>query len=255
MRQTRTRQGCAAECPARNQSCLKCGGIGHFAKQCLKRANNEERAVLPQKRIRVVCEELETDQEDDYIFYAMGKNTFLFKVGAVDIPMVIDSGAAANIISQKVWEQMKQHKAQVWGMSTEVDRKFTCCASNKPMQISGSFMAEVEGGGRKVTAKFYVAKDGQQCLLGDQTAKLLQVLKVGFDIGNVLPTAPSEFPKFKGIIVEIPINNQVQPVQQAYRRVPYALEDKIAEKLRTLLKQGIIEKVTGSSPWVSPIIG
>lgn len=139
-------------------------------------------------------------------------------------------------------------------MSTEVDRRFTCYASNHPMEMSGSFMAVVEGGGRKVDAKFYVAKNGQQCLLGDLTAKALQVLKVGFNIGCISKTARSEFAKFKNVVVEIPIDGRVQPVQQAYRRVPYALEDKIDEKLRMLLDQGIIEKVEGPSPWVSPIV-
>lgn len=241
-------------CAARDKSCLKCGGTGHFAKQCLKRVNNEERAVVPPKRIRAVCEELEADNDDEYIFYAMGKNTFLFKVGGVEIPMVIDSGAAANIISQKVWEQMKQLKVQVWQMSTAIDRNFICYASKKPMEITGSFVAEVEGGGKKIDAKFYVAKEGQQCLLGDQSAKLLQVLRVGFDIAHVSQSSGSEFPKFKGVTVEIPVDNQVQPVQQPYRRVPYALEEKIDEKLRMLLQQGIIEKVKGPSPWVSPIV-
>lgn len=241
-------------CPAKDKSCLKCGGTGHFAKQCRKRANNEERTVVPPKRIRAVFEDLETEKEEDYIFYAMGKNTFLFKVGGVEIPMIIDSGAAANIISLKVWEQMKQLKVHVRQMSTEIDRHFTCYASNKPMVIMGSFDAEIEGGGRKVDAKFYVAKEGQQCLLGDQTAKLLHVLKVGFDIGNISQASKAEFPKFKGVTVEIPIDNQVQPVQQAYRRVPYALEEKVDEKIRLLLDQGIIEKVNGPSPWVSPIV-
>lgn len=244
----------AEVCPARNKKCLKCGGNGHFAKQCMKRANNEERAVIPAKRIRAVYEDLDAEQNDDYIFYAMGKNTFLFKVGEVEIPMIIDSGAAANIISQKVWEQMKQLRATVSEMSTEIDRSFMCYASNKPMAITGSFVAEIEGGRRKVKAKFYVAKSGQQCLLGDETAKALQVLKVGFDIGHVSIDTQSEFPKFKDVIVEIPIDDSAQPVQQAYRRVPYALEDKIDEKLRMLLKQGIIEKVTGPSPWVSPMV-
>lgn len=246
----------ADNCPAKNESCLRCGGEGHFAKQCKKRPNNEQRVrvAVPPKRIRAVYEDSEQENADNYIFYAMGKNTFMFKVGGVDIPMVIDSGAAANIVSQKVWEQMKQMKVQVWDMSTEIDKNFTGYASDKPMEITGSFMAEIEGGGRKLDAKFYVSKDGQQCLLGDLTAKALHVLKVGFDVDNVSEISQAEFPKFKGVTVEIPIDDSVQPVQQAYRRVPYALEDKIDEKLQTLLAQGIIEKVTGPSPWVSPIV-
>lgn len=149
---------------------------------------------------------------------------------------------------------MKEAGVQVWNMTQEVDRNFTCYASETPMKIVGSFMSTIEGGGRQTAAQFYVAEKGQQCLLGDDTAKVLKVLKVGFDIGNIANEPAKEFPKFKGVVVEIPIDQAIQPVQQAYRRAPYALEDKVEEKLRVLLAQGIIEKVRGPSPWVSPMV-
>ncbi|XP_062538648.1 uncharacterized protein LOC134206921 [Armigeres subalbatus] len=184
----------------------------------------------------------------------MGNNTFRFMVGGVEIPLTIDSGAAANIINKETWDEMKEAGVHVWGMTSKIDKQFTCYASETPMQIVGSFMSTIEGGGRKTDAQFYVAEKGQQCLLGDDTAKRLQVLKVGFDIGNISTGPAKEFPKFKGIVVEIPIDQSIQPVQQAYRRAPYALEDKVEEKLRVLLAQGIIERVKGPSPWVSPMV-
>ncbi|XP_062710814.1 uncharacterized protein K02A2.6-like [Aedes albopictus] len=59
------------------------------------------------KRIRAVIEETEKDQTE-YIFYAMGKNVFMFMIGGVKVPMTIDSGADANIINREIWEQMKE---------------------------------------------------------------------------------------------------------------------------------------------------
>lgn len=56
------------------------------------------------------------------------------------------------------------------------------------------------------------------------------------------------------MVVEIPINPEIQPVQQPYRRPPIALEQKIEEKLHSLLQQDIIERVNGPSPWVSPMV-
>lgn len=244
----------ADSCPAKGAACLKCKGIGHFAKQCLKRVNYNSQYPNSTKRIRIVHGDDTQDKDNEYIFYAMGENTFMFEVGGVQVPMVIDSGAAANIVSQTTWEKMKQMKVSVWDMSTDIDKNFTCYASNEPLYMSGSFMAMIQGGERNLAAKFYVAKAGQQNLLGDQTAKALQVLKVGFDIGNISKSPQVEFPKFKGVTVEIPIDETVQPVQQAFRRAPYALEDKVNDKLQMLQKEGIIERVSGPSPWVSPMV-
>ncbi|XP_062698180.1 uncharacterized protein LOC134284037 [Aedes albopictus] len=172
------------------------------------------------KRIRAVQEETEAKQSKDFVFYAMGRNVFTFIVGGVEIPMTIDSGPDANIITKEIWEQMKQ-----------------AGAVNNTVQ-----------------AKFYVVEDGQRCLLGDKTAKDLQVLKVGFDIASVDSNRCKPFPKIRGVKVEIPIDEQVPPVQQPYRRPPIALEEKIETKLRSLLELDIIERAPGPSPWVSPMV-
>lgn len=196
----------------------------------------------------------ENNKDSDYVFYAMGNNTFSFSVGGVEIPMVIDSGAAANIITQSTWTEMKRQGAVVQNMTTQIDRSLTCYGSDEPMEMVGCFTASVAGGGHQTEAQFYVAKKGQQCLLGDETAKLLRVLKVGFDVGRISGDSTMEFPKMKNVVVEIPVDQNVQPVRQSYRRVPYALEDKVEEKLDMLLAQGIIERVQEPSPWVSPLV-
>ncbi|XP_055527914.1 uncharacterized protein K02A2.6-like [Wyeomyia smithii] len=56
------------------------------------------------------------------------------------------------------------------------------------------------------------------------------------------------------MVLEIPIDRSVQPIQQVYRRAPIALEERIHEKLKYLLEMDVIEKVKGPSPWVSPLV-
>lgn len=114
----------------------------------------------------------------------------------------------------------------------------------------GKFTAEIQAGKNKTYAVFYIANNGSQCLLGDETAKELNVLKIGYNDS----VRASTFPKIKGIVVEIPIDPSVKPIQQLYRRVPFALEPKIADKLQYLLDQDIIECVNEPSAWVSPIV-
>lgn len=248
----------SSDCPVKQTKCAICGKIGHWAKRCysndgLKRRLDNQPSYPKAKRIRAVVEESEKEQSKDYVFYAMGGNVFTFKVGGVQVPMTIDSGSDANIITKEVWEQLKQANVNAMDMTTNTDRSLIGYASKQPMKIAGTFSAEVEAGENKAVAKFYVVEGGQRCLLGDHTATALNVLKVGFDV-DAVETNPKTFPKIRGVVIEIPIDQDVQPVQQAYRRPPIALEPKIEEKLRCLLEMDIIEPALRPSPWISPVV-
>lgn len=250
------------ECPARQTKCAICGKMGHWAKRCYSSRGGTKRRMYdppanpapPVKRIRAVEEESDKRNAKDYVFYAMGRNLFTFRVGGVEIPMTIDSGADANIIPKSIWDELKEAGVNASNMSTVVDRSLLAYASKDPMKIVGMFNAEIEAAESKATATFYVVQDGQRCLLGDQTAKELKVLKVGFDVGAIEAKQINPFPKIRDVVVEIPIDSNVQPVQQPYRRPPIALEKKIEDKLRSLLERDIIEPAPGPSPWVSPVV-
>ncbi|XP_063626451.1 uncharacterized protein K02A2.6-like [Cydia splendana] len=56
------------------------------------------------------------------------------------------------------------------------------------------------------------------------------------------------------LLVEIPIDQNVQPVSQPYRRIPLPLEQKVENKIQDLLARDIIEEVNGPSRWVSPMV-
>lgn len=238
-------------CRARNSKCMKCGEKGHYANRCMKRASSSYDGFKP-KRVRLV-EDDRSDKWNDEIFYAMGKNTFEFIVGGVKIPMIIDSGADANVITAETWRKVNNEGMKFTAYAEEVDRNLTAYATNKPMKMAGMFRTTIKAGSKEVKATFYIVDQGQRNLLGDKTAKELEVLKVGFDIAST-ELSPTSFPKIKGVIVEIPINGAIQPIQQGYRRAPIALEGRIHDKLKALLDKDIIEKVDGPSAWVSPMV-
>ncbi|KXJ69423.1 hypothetical protein RP20_CCG027114 [Aedes albopictus] len=232
--------------------------MGHFINRCLKRTTTEFPVAgpPPPKRIRCVSEDEKDGFGQEKVFYAMGRNTFEFIVGGIRIPMIIDSGADANIIDEETWMRAKEMGMQIKEFSEQVDRKLIGYATKQPMTMKGMFRAEIQAAENVVNAKFYIVQQGKYNLLGDSTAKELKVLQVGFDVGlvNNQTTKPIPFPKIKGVLVEIPINKAVQPVQQGYCRAPIALEDKIYGKLKDLLEMDAIEKVNGPSPWVTPVV-
>ena len=60
--------------------------------------------------------------------------------------------------------------------------------------------------------------------------------------------------KLKDFEVKLHVDPSVQPVIQPERRIPFHLRKKVDAELDKLEKQGIIEPVTGPTPWVSPIV-
>ena len=119
------------------------------------------------------------------------------------------------------------------------------------MEVLGSFETNITVGAKTETAKFYVVKNGSKNLLGKTTSKSLGVLKLGLGINKI---SDGTFPKFKDVVITIPIDKSIKPVCQPYRRVPILLESKINEKIQELIRMDIIEPVNGPSSWVSPMV-
>ena len=78
---------------------------------------------------------------------------------------------------------------------------------------------------------------------------------------NFRATREAEFPEvFTGIgylknyQAKIHVDLAIRPVAQKPRPVPFALQQKVTDKLRELIEDDIIEPVQGPTPWVSPIV-
>lgn len=125
--------------------------------------------------------------------------------------------------------------------------------SQQPLDVVGTFEAEVNVGLRSTLAEFFVVKGGQKDILGDSTAKKLGVLKVGLDVNSVdLKCKP--FSKINGVQASIEMDPAVKPVFQPVRRVPIPMEAAVNQKLDQLLKRDLIEVKNGPASWVSPLV-
>ena len=58
----------------------------------------------------------------------------------------------------------------------------------------------------------------------------------------------------KGVQVKLEIDDTIPPVAQSSRRIPHNMRKRVNEKLREMREDGIIEKVDGATPWLSPLI-
>jgi len=54
--------------------------------------------------------------------------------------------------------------------------------------------------------------------------------------------------------VKLHINPDFQPTCQPHRRVPFHIRQKVETELQKLENDDVIETITGSTPWISPIV-
>ena len=91
--------------------------------------------------------------------------------------MIIDSGASCNIIGRNVWEYLKAKKVKC--VSSTASKKLYSYRSNQPLQVVGTFIAEVSVGGRVLSGvEFVVIENKRQALLGRETAFALGVVRL-----------------------------------------------------------------------------
>ncbi|XP_017462168.1 PREDICTED: uncharacterized protein LOC108355515 [Rhagoletis zephyria] len=258
----------STKCPARNKYCKRCNLLGHFAKQCktrnLKRSAETTKKFNPKKRkefsnVRNIEDRMESDEDCRELecFRINGTterdDDIICSIGGELVEMVIDSGSPANLLSENHWNWLNCNNAVMWNVRSQSTERFRAYATDKPLKVLKIFEAPISVlQNREVVATFYVVEKGSQSLLGKKTATQLNVLKLGLEACRVEMVQP--FPKIKNRQIKLSIDLNVKPVQQSLRRVPVAVEEKVAAKLDEACSRDIIEPVRGPSSWISPIV-
>ena len=161
----------------------------------------------------------------------------------------------------------------------ECNKRVYAYASVEPLQLKGkySFNMQVPQTQKSLYTEFYVMCGKAATLLGHEASELLGVLRVGVSINSCdvksneaqspanqtdkKALLKTKFPKvFQGLgklkefQLKLHIDENVQPVAQPVRRIPFSRRAKVTEKLEELLKLDVIEKVEGPTSWVNPLV-
>ena len=92
--------------------------------------------------------------------------------------MIIDSGASCNDIGRNVWEYLKAHKVKC--VTSQASKKLYSYGGNEPVQVAGTFTAEVSAEERVSSGVEFVAIENKgQALLARETAIVVGFLKLG----------------------------------------------------------------------------
>lgn len=239
-------------CPAKSKTCHYCNKTGHFRQFCKDRKTTKRRSNDREDKPQ---EKKKNKIEVDYVFNVDNDAVIECDVGGVEIGMLVDSGCKVNLITTETWEKLKNLKVRVENQIPEPNKMLLAYGSKTPLNVKGSFETEIKVKDRKEHSTIYIVDGGTRDLLGKETAIRLGVLKIGIEVNSVNDEKTSlPFPKFKDVLVEIPIDSSVKPVSQTHRRIPIPLEEKIEKTIEELLAGDIIEEVRGPSRWVSPIV-
>ena len=121
--------------------------------------------------------------------------------------------------------------------------------------------------GQSTQATFYVTEGQYKCILGFQSSTQLGLITLNVNsmaaetetptVEKILQQHQQLFQgtvNLKGVEITLQIDDIVTPVAQARRRIPHKLKKKVNAKLAEMRENGIIEKVDGVTPGLSPQI-
>ena len=242
------------------------------------RETHKAEEIVNQLTENQMAEEDDADSDDFYVFSAGAtdeENTLELIIEDKLINTVIDTGASCNLMSAEVFNFVTGSRVKV----LECTKKVYAYASVEPLQLIGKCILSecVPQTHQLLGAEFYITYGKAATLLGRKTSELLGMLRVGVSINSckIKANGPPEMPKhadrkaalkgkfpkvfqglgkLKGYQLKFHIDQDIHPVAQPVRRIPFSRRDKVNEKLEDLLKLDVIEKVEGPSSWVNPLV-
>ena len=184
-------------------------------------------------------------------------------INGITVGVIIDSGASCNIINSAVANQLRDI-----GSTFNKCRRRIHPYESPPLVCKEYLTANVRIHGVKpVSADFLVVPGTAPSLLGKATAQHLGILKVGVNHVSQSnePSSPDKFfAKYPGLCesigclkdteVMLHIDKSIPPVASKHSRTPFHMRDKVASEIEHLEKQGVIEKISGPTEWVSRIV-
>lgn len=196
-------------------------------------------------------------------------NRITVSIGGIAVEVIIDSGSEKNIISEEMWQSLKEQGLKIKSVD-KCTKELYPYTSDVPLTTICSFKTDIKAGEKQLETKFLVIKEKGEPLLSRKTSMKLGVLQIGLNIRNINTTESTllnsekvktefkslftGFGKLKGRQVKFTVNPNVTPKAQPLRRTPFGLRSKVEEKIKELIDKDIIEPVNKPTAWVSPTV-
>ena len=258
------------QCPAKGKECSYCHKIGHFSRVCnqrkIRQLNAEDYIEAEDLDVSTLDLDSGSSSSDESVF-VINKSTSI-KLNSkqplvnanllnTQVNFLIDTGASVNIVSGKTFANFKTKPK----LKTPHNFIFAY-GSTKPLNVRGYFNADIEFKNNCTNTYFYVIDSNEshaKDLLSLETSQSLGMIQ--FALSSTMPIS-SNFPslfdgtmgKIKDVKIKLHIDNNIQPVTQRHRRIPFHIRKDVEAELNRLEKLQVIERIEGPTPWISPIV-
>ena len=208
------------------------------------------------------------------------------KIEDQEIKVLIDTGSTVNVMDECTYREKFAKTCKLRKSTSVIHSYHTSENPTPPLQIMGKIETVVESKERIITATFYVIKGDTKTepLLSYGTAEKLRIVTIYGDEINTIqkqksdsvqsddldkvknkettknriiqehPEVFSGIGKMKGVLVDLHVDLEVEPVAQPHRRIPFSVRPQLEKELQKLEEQDIIEKVDKPTGWVSPTV-
>ena len=167
--------------------------------------------------------------------------------GTRNIRFKVDTGADVTVINSATFEKLKNDVKLI-----KPDRKLR--SPGGLIKLRGMFNGKIIYQGKQMKENVYVLEKGNSTvnLLSRNSSEALGIVKF---LGSVaLSEEIFGFGEWKTTPVELKLSKEATPFAiYAPRKIPIPILPQVKNTLETMEKQGIIEKVTKPTLWVSPI--
>ena len=255
-------------CPAYKKECRNCGKIGHFQSVC-RGKKQQQRERRPHRNVNTLEGNDDSDDENTFRLEVQTVNgkvqkqpRFKVKIDGTWIVMTADSGSSVNILDETDLKKMTRQPT----LNVTSTRVYPY-RSKTPLTMLGKFDADIATEDGKTSREtIYVTAGNGGSLLSWQTSLNLELISVATpltssderpEINRLINEYSDLFTglgKLKGFQVKLHIDETVQPVAQPHRRIPFHVRKQLERQLDRDEENGVIEKVEGPTPWVSPVV-